>query len=90
LERWTGEWTSLNTLKYVRLSRDGNKRGSTFPQKVNRDISLLVAASVLVFCFGLGLLREEQLSRNPIMNVRVYIYSMWLPVRHQKVSLIYS
>ncbi|KAI9877458.1 MAG: hypothetical protein M1830_003842 [Pleopsidium flavum] len=33
LERWTGEWTSLNTLKYVRLSRDGKKRGSTFPPK---------------------------------------------------------
>ncbi|MCJ1362267.1 hypothetical protein MMC16_001369 [Acarospora aff. strigata] len=31
LEKWTGEWTSLNTLKYVRLSRDGKKRSSSFP-----------------------------------------------------------
>lgn len=33
LESWTGDWTSLNTLSYVRLSRDGKKRSSTFPPK---------------------------------------------------------
>lgn len=33
LERWTGEWTSLNTLKYIRFTRDGRKRASAFPPK---------------------------------------------------------
>ena len=33
LESWMGDWTSLSTLTYVRLSRDGKKRSSTFPPK---------------------------------------------------------
>ncbi len=30
---WNGEWTALNTLKYVRLSRDGAMTESSFPPK---------------------------------------------------------
>ena len=33
LRRWNGEWTALNTLKYVRLSRDGTVTNSSFPPK---------------------------------------------------------
>ncbi|MCJ1297342.1 hypothetical protein MMC08_000128 [Hypocenomyce scalaris] len=33
LRNWTGEWTSLNTLKYVRLARNGLKHESSFPPK---------------------------------------------------------
>jgi len=33
LRNWNGEWTSLNTLKYVRISRDGAIRLSKFPPK---------------------------------------------------------
>ncbi|MCJ1411709.1 hypothetical protein MMC19_005801 [Ptychographa xylographoides] len=33
LRNWNGEWTSLNTLKYVRLSRNGTKHDSSFPPK---------------------------------------------------------
>lgn len=31
LENWNGAWTSLNTLKYVRIKRDGNTQQSRFP-----------------------------------------------------------
>ncbi|KAL9103632.1 MAG: hypothetical protein Q9187_008985 [Circinaria calcarea] len=33
LRDWGGEWTSLNTLKYVRLLKDGSKHSSSFPPK---------------------------------------------------------
>lgn len=33
LQEWNGEWTALNTLKYVRLSRDGTIQKSSFPPK---------------------------------------------------------
>lgn len=33
LRNWNGEWTSLNTLKYVRLSKNGVKHDSSFPPK---------------------------------------------------------
>lgn len=33
LSDWNGEWTSLNILKYVRLSKDGVKHSSSFPPK---------------------------------------------------------
>lgn len=33
LENWMGDWTSLSTLTFVRLGRDGKKRTSTFPPK---------------------------------------------------------
>ncbi|MCJ1376062.1 hypothetical protein MMC20_007300 [Loxospora ochrophaea] len=31
LKKWDGDWTSLNTLKFVRMARSGISRGSTFP-----------------------------------------------------------
>lgn len=33
LREWNGEWTALNTFKYVRLSRDGTMQRSSFPPK---------------------------------------------------------
>lgn len=33
LREWNGEWTALNTFKYVRLSRDGRLQNSSFPPK---------------------------------------------------------
>ena len=33
LQAWNGEWTALNTFKYVRLSRDGTVQISNFPPK---------------------------------------------------------
>jgi translation machinery-associated protein 16 len=33
LREWNGEWTSLNTFKYVRLSRGGSIQPSNFPPK---------------------------------------------------------
>ena len=33
LRNWNGEWTSLNTLKYVRLARSGARHESSFPPK---------------------------------------------------------
>jgi len=33
LRNWNGEWTSLNTLKYVRLTKNGVKHDSSFPPK---------------------------------------------------------
>lgn len=33
LRDWSGEWTSLSTLKYIRLSRSGLKHESSFPPK---------------------------------------------------------
>ena len=33
LKGWNGEWTALNTIKYVRLSRDGTLQTSNFPPK---------------------------------------------------------
>lgn len=33
LRRWDGSWGSLNTIKYVRLSRSGEIRQSIFPPK---------------------------------------------------------
>lgn len=33
LRTWNGEWTALNTFKYVRLSRDGTVQISNFPPK---------------------------------------------------------
>jgi len=33
LRNWNGQWTSLSTLKYIRLSRDGSIRQSRFPPK---------------------------------------------------------
>ena len=33
LREWNGEWTALSTLKYVRLSKDGTLKESSFPPK---------------------------------------------------------
>ncbi|KAL6721157.1 translation machinery-associated protein 16 [Lecanora helva] len=33
LRDWNGEWTALNTFKYIRISRDGELRQSSFPPK---------------------------------------------------------
>ncbi|MCJ1452798.1 hypothetical protein MMC28_003142 [Mycoblastus sanguinarius] len=33
LRDWKGEWTALNTLKYVRIARDGSMKQSSFPPK---------------------------------------------------------
>ena len=33
LRGWNGEWTALSTIKYVRLSRKGTLRESSFPPK---------------------------------------------------------
>ena len=33
LREWNGEWTALNTFKYVRLSREGKMQRSSFPPK---------------------------------------------------------
>ena len=33
LRNWNREWTSLNTLKYVRLTKNGVKHDSSFPPK---------------------------------------------------------
>jgi translation machinery-associated protein 16 len=33
LKAWNGEWTALNTFKYIRLSRDGILQQSNFPPK---------------------------------------------------------
>lgn len=33
LRQWNGEWTALNTFKFVRLSRDGTMQSSSFPPK---------------------------------------------------------
>jgi len=31
LSEWNGEWTALNTFRYIRLSRDGTIHPSNFP-----------------------------------------------------------
>lgn len=33
LRSWNGEWTSLSSLKYIRLTRNGLTRQSSFPPK---------------------------------------------------------
>jgi len=33
LRNWTGEWSMLNTMKFVRLLKDGTLRESSFPPK---------------------------------------------------------
>lgn len=33
LRAWNGNWSSLNTLKFVRISRESGIRASTFPPK---------------------------------------------------------
>ena len=33
LKHWNGEWTSLNTLIYIRLSKSGVRHESSFPPK---------------------------------------------------------
>ena len=33
LRGWNGEWTALNAFKYVRLSKDGTMKESSFPPK---------------------------------------------------------
>ncbi|KAI9816491.1 MAG: hypothetical protein M1827_001623 [Pycnora praestabilis] len=33
LERWNGEWSSLNTMKFVRITRTGVRLDSSFPPK---------------------------------------------------------
>lgn len=33
LKEWNGEWTSLGTMKYVRLAKDGTLHDSSFPPK---------------------------------------------------------
>ncbi len=33
LREWNGEWTAMNTLGFVRLSRDGTIKQSSFPPK---------------------------------------------------------
>ena len=33
LRDWNGQWSSLSTLEYVRIARDGTKQTSSFPPK---------------------------------------------------------
>ncbi|KAL1968208.1 hypothetical protein VTN77DRAFT_2043 [Rasamsonia byssochlamydoides] len=33
LTAWNGDWSSLSTIKFIRLSQDGDKRTSSFPPK---------------------------------------------------------
>ena len=33
LKRWDGAWANLNTLKYVRLRKDGGVKESSWPPK---------------------------------------------------------
>lgn len=33
LERWVGDWGGLNTLKFIRVVRDGDIKPSSFPPK---------------------------------------------------------
>jgi translation machinery-associated protein 16 len=33
LKEWTGEWTSLGTMRFVRVPREGDVRPSRFPPK---------------------------------------------------------
>ncbi|KAL2004292.1 hypothetical protein VTN02DRAFT_4017 [Thermoascus thermophilus] len=33
LASWNGEWSSLSTMKFIRLTREGGKQPSTFPPK---------------------------------------------------------
>ncbi|KAK5155349.1 translation machinery-associated protein 16 [Cryomyces antarcticus] len=33
LRNWSGEWVSLSTMKFVRMSRDGTRHESSFPPK---------------------------------------------------------
>lgn len=33
LKEWNGEWSSLATLKFARISKEGFKKDSTFPPK---------------------------------------------------------
>ena len=33
LREWNGEWTALNTFKFIRLARDGTMQKSSFPPK---------------------------------------------------------
>lgn len=33
LKDWNGQWSSLATLKFARIAKDGNKRESSFPPK---------------------------------------------------------
>lgn len=33
LKSWGGQWNGLNTMKFVRISRDGVKKDSSFPPK---------------------------------------------------------
>lgn len=33
LAKWNGEWSSMSTLGFVRVARDGTRRKSIFPPK---------------------------------------------------------
>jgi translation machinery-associated protein 16 len=33
LRAWNGDWSSLNTLKFVRIGKEGGMKASTFPPK---------------------------------------------------------
>lgn len=33
LDRWTGDWAGLNTLKFIRMTKDGVVKDSSFPPK---------------------------------------------------------
>lgn len=33
LERWSGDWAGLNTLNFIRITRDGTIKASSFPPK---------------------------------------------------------
>lgn len=33
LKDWNGQWSSLSTLKFARIAKDGSKRESSFPPK---------------------------------------------------------
>ncbi|KAL9598853.1 MAG: hypothetical protein Q9179_003758 [Wetmoreana sp. 5 TL-2023] len=35
LRKWNGDWLSLNTLKFIRITKDGTKHASSFPPKGN-------------------------------------------------------
>ena len=33
LRRWNGDWSSLSTMKFIRITADGGKQASAFPPK---------------------------------------------------------
>ena len=35
IKKWNGRWVMLNTMRFIRVTRDGEKKESSFPPKGN-------------------------------------------------------